>query len=153
MVARIRLKAAASAVAACLLAFNAAAQHAGRGHNHDDDKDKGSGVGAAVDGGGRLRALTAEEAQALVAGMARFVDQSDVGLKWTLLPSGAIAIDLDDRFQSVSLARLGTDGRVATQCVGTAAEARSFLAPGPRGIALERLVATRRPNAAALEEK
>lgn len=125
MTTHIRSKLAAGA-AACLLATGAIAQHAGKGHSKDDD-DPAASSSVAVDSRGRLRALTAEEAQALVAGIARYVDQSSAGLTMTRLPSGATAIDLDDRFQSVSLARVSTDGRVVMQCVDTKAGALEFL--------------------------
>ena len=135
MLARFRLKALAG-VAACLLAGTALAQHAGKGHGHDNDA---SAARVGVDGSGRLRALTPEEARELVAGMARFVDQSDVGLKSKQLPFG-VMVDLEDRFQSVSLARLAGDGKVVTQCVGGVGEALDFLThvQGPSRVAKRR---------------
>lgn len=170
MVARNRLKPIASALAACLFAASAYAQHAGKGPKDDDDKGpNGSAARTGVDANGRLRALTADEARELIAGMSRFVDQSDAGLKWTYLPSGAVAIDLDDRFQSVSLARVAPGGSVVTRCVGSEGEAMHFLttsvAPAPHkhpmsraatpGIDTSRLVPSRRQPAStdALEEK
>ncbi len=77
---------------------------------------------------GRLRPVTAEEAQQLVASMARFVDQSSEGLTETVLPSGAVVLDLGDRFQSVSVARLAADGSVVARCLGSTKEAEQFLA-------------------------
>jgi hypothetical protein len=120
MINGFRLKAIAG-VAACLIAGSAFAQHAGKGHGHDND-----GATAARGSGGQLRALTPEEARDLVGGMARFVDQSDAGLKQTQLPFGVV-IDLEDRFQSVSLARIASDGSVVLRCVGTANEASHFI--------------------------
>ena len=157
MLARFRLKALAG-VAACLLASTAYAQHAGKGHGHDNDSSNAARVG--VDGSGRLRALSPEEARELVAGMARFVDQSDAGLKSTQLPFG-VMLDLEDRFQSVSLARLAGDGTVVTRCVGGAGEALDFLthvqgrSPIQPGIDAQRLRAAKRRAApvVVLEEK
>lgn len=170
MAVRNRLKPLASALAACLFAASAYAQHAGKGPKDDDDKGPhGSAAGVGADANGRLRPLTADEARELIAGMARFVDQSDAGLKWTYLPSGAVAVDLDDRFQSVSLARVAPNGSVVMRCVGSAGEAMHFLTtsivPVPHkhpmsraatlGIDASRLVPGRRPTAdtIALEEK
>ena len=132
-------------VAACLVASTAFAQHAGKGHGHDNE------VSVARGSDGQLRALSPEEARELVAGMARFVDQSDVGLKWTPLAAGGWAVDLDDRFQSVSLARVAADGSVVLRCVGGEGEALHFLTSP----ALERLVAAKRRPAARIvfEEK
>ena len=146
MINGFRLKAIAG-VAACLIAGSAFAQHAGKGHGHDND-----GATAARGSGGQLRALTAEEARELVAGMAPFVDQSDAGLKSRTLPSGAVAVDLEDRFQSTSLARIAADGSVVLRCVTTEGEATQFLTTSA---SLERLVAAKRRPAprVVLEEK
>ncbi len=108
------------------------------------------------DPAGRLRPVTPEEARQLVAAMARFVDQSSEGLTATSLPNGAVVLDLDDRFQSVSMARLAEDGSVVARCVGTVREAEQFLAspaqPTARRTARTAEVTARRP-APPLEEK
>ncbi len=91
-----------------------------------------AGQKAAVDGEGRLRPVTEEEARALTAGVARSVDQSGEGLTERQLPSGAVSIDLEDRFQSVSMARVAVDGSVATRCVTTVPEAERFLGAAAR---------------------
>ncbi|HUP96582.1 MAG TPA: hypothetical protein VM073_01505 [Usitatibacter sp.] len=108
-------------VAACLLAGTAHAQHAGKGHGHDNE------TASAARGGGQLRAITPEEARELVAGMAPFVNQSDAGLISRTLPSGAVAVDLEGRFQSVALARIAVDGSTVVRCVGGKDEAMQFL--------------------------
>ena len=112
-----------------------------------------------MDGSGRLRALSPDEARELVAGIARFVDRSDAGLKSTQLPFG-VMLDLEDRFQSVSLARLAGDGSVVTRCVGGTGEALDFLTqvqgPSPiqHRIAQPLRAAKRRPApVVVLEEK
>lgn len=76
---------------------------------------------------GQLRALSADEAKALMEGISRYVDQSGDGLIPVYHASGAVSIDLDERFQSVSIARTTTDGKVATRCVGSGEEAEAFL--------------------------
>lgn len=76
---------------------------------------------------GRLRQVTADEARALMAGMERFLDQRSSDLLPVRHANGALSIDLQDRFQSVSVARLRNDGTVDTQCVTTPGEARAYL--------------------------
>lgn len=84
-------------------------------------------AGKSASAPGQLRQITASEAKALMAGMERFVSQSSEGLVAVRHANGAVAVDLQDRFQSVSLARMRTDGTVDSQCVGTPAEASSYL--------------------------
>ena len=122
----------------------------------DEAHDTASGQKAAVDGAGRLRPVTAEEARALTAGVARSVDQSSEGLVERTHQSGAVSIDLDDRFQSVSMARVAVDGSVATRCVTTAPEAERFLGQAERPPAAAGPTATKprlTTTPAPLEEK
>jgi hypothetical protein len=120
----------ATSVAAILIAGSAFAQHAGKGNAYGRDDDKGAGDGgaqAAIDASGRLRPVTSDEARELLSGLAPFVSQSSAGLVEVVHASGAVSIDLQDRFQSVSMARLGLDGTVLMRCIGTEADARHFL--------------------------
>lgn len=102
-----------------------------------------------------LRPVTADEARLLADGIARLVDQSSEGLKVTRDPvTGTTSVDLDDRFQNVSLARVAPDGRPAVRCVSSVQEARQFLAtpaPAARPAAPARAAAAaaRKPAAAA----
>jgi len=81
----------------------------------------------------RLRSPTAQESQALLKKMEAFVNQSDQGLRATTKPDGTETVHLQDRFQSVTMARM-ENGKVTTRCVTNAAEAESFLSgqPAPR---------------------
>ena len=115
-----------------LVAAEARASNAGK-HDADTlakeaDEQPGASAAAAVDRHGKLRAITAEEARALVDGMARYVDQSSVGLTPVRQANGVMAIDLQDRFQSVSMARVSADGSAVVRCVTTRQEAEQFLA-------------------------
>ena len=115
-----------------LVAAEARASNAGK-HDADTlakeaDEQPGASAAAAVDRHGKLRAITAEEARALVDGMARYVDQSSEGLTPVRHENGAISVDLDDRFQSVSMARVAADGSAVVRCVSTKEEAEQFLA-------------------------
>jgi hypothetical protein len=90
-----------------------------------------SGQKAAIDPAtGRLRALTPDEARALIDSVARSVSQSGDGLTLLYHSNGAISIDLENRFESASLVRMESDGSLTVQCVTTAAEAETFLRAG-----------------------
>lgn len=125
---------AAFGLASIFLASPAAAQHAAKhdaaskAKEADEAPPDGAASQAAIDPStGRLRALTREEARALAEAAAASLSQSSEGLRSTVLPGGAIAVDLDGRFESVSLARARTDGTVDARCVTTAEEARQYL--------------------------
>ena len=121
------------AAVSLLVATEARASHVGK-HDADtiareaDAQPGASGASAAVDKNGKLRAITAEEAKALLDAMAPYISQSSEGLTPVHHQSGAISIDLQDRFQSVSVARVATDGSPVVRCVTTRAEAEQFLA-------------------------
>jgi hypothetical protein len=110
----------------------ALAQHAGKKDKaaHTDEAAEVGGLTAGVDPAtGKLRPLTAEEERALLEGISRYVDQSSAGLVERHYSDGSASIDLDERFQSVVMARAGADGKAATRCVTSLAEAKAFLAP------------------------
>jgi hypothetical protein len=111
---------------AVLFAGSAFAAQVGKGKAKDDDNPGGGGAQAAVDAQGKLRAPTAEESAALLQQMARYVDQSSVGLTVKTLPNGTRVVDLQDRFQDVALARV-VDGKVEFACVDSLKEAKAFL--------------------------
>jgi hypothetical protein len=155
-----------SALALLLAAASPAlAQHAAKKDHAapSDDAAEVTGLTAAVDPAtGKLRALTPEEARALLDGISRYVDQSSDGLAQQNYSDGSASIDLDERFQSVVVARAGADGKAAARCVTSLAEANSFRAvrdgeakTAPSGkrakIAAKRIPVVAAP--AALEEK
>jgi len=75
---------------------------------------------------GQLRRPTAEETEALVAQLAAMTNQSTEGLHEISGVNGAF-VDLQDRFQSVVLARPNADGTSELRCVTTFEEAAEFL--------------------------
>lgn len=90
------------------------------------------GQKAAVDANGRLREVTPEEARQLVAGLTSSLSHSDAGLTQIRLANGARMVDLDGRFESAMLAKLGADGTADTECVTNVEEAEAFLlSPAP----------------------
>ena len=162
---RLKLSIVAGLSALLLSGSPVFAQHAGK-HNaeskakqaDEDVQPTAAGQTAGVDASGKLRPLSNDEAQELVAGIARMVDQSHEGLTTTYHASGAVSLYLDDRFQFVSMARLASDGSVLARCVTSESEARQFLTGKTKVQAMSMprkvgaLVAAR-PSSTALEEK
>ncbi len=115
-----------AAVAALSVPQIALAQHAGKGRAPDDG-DQPAAVQAAVDPkSGKVRAPTREEVKALLEAAGGVVSQSAEGLSVVRRPDGVRYLDLEGRFESVSLAKI-EDGEVRTGCVTTPQEARRFL--------------------------
>ena len=78
---------------------------------------------------GKLRPPTQEEARKLAEGLKNFVSRSGQGLTIVTHRSGAQSVDLQGRFQSVTLAKINRDGSTSEKCVTSMHEARAFLAP------------------------
>jgi len=132
------------ALALLASALPAEAQHAAKGKDkHETDAAAGGQVAAIDQRTGALRAPTREEVKALLDGVDRTLSQSGEGLTEVRAPSGAVYVNLEERFESVSIARVA-DGKVASRCVETTDEARRFLEQGPAQSA---------PRAPTLEER
>jgi hypothetical protein len=134
---RSRLFAGALAAAALAVPTVPLAQHAAKSRAGADAGAESAQV--AVDAQGKVRAPTREEVKALLDAMPQLqapVETSRV----TRLPGGAVKVDLSDRFESVSIARVAS-GKAEARCVETKAEAERFLrgelAPKPAAPALE----------------
>ncbi|MFN7915601.1 MAG: hypothetical protein U0Q55_09715 [Vicinamibacterales bacterium] len=85
------------------------------------------GQKVATDANGRIRAITPEEAQALIEAVAPSISQSGDGLTPVRLPNGMLQLDLQGRFEAATLATIGPDGTVAAECVTSVDEAKAFL--------------------------
>lgn len=110
-----RLAPLALATTALLFGAVAHAQHAAK----DPDDSPGRG---------KFRAPTKEEQDELMAAIAPRLSQSSEGLTPKLhTATGATMIELDERFESVALARVAPDGTVVNECVTTESEAKEFL--------------------------
>ncbi len=55
------------------------------------------------------------------------LNRSDQGLKHRTLPGGAVAVDLQGRYQNMAVATVGADGKAAVNCVLTPAQAQAAL--------------------------
>ncbi len=70
---------------------------------------------------------SAEQAKALEQQMKASLNQTDAGLLFVNHPDGSTSVDLQGRFQSMSVAQIGPDGRARTTCVETQEAARAAL--------------------------
>ena len=113
-----------SVVLLCSWASTAAAQQ-----NQPQQKKKYTATRAIVmdSQSGELRMPTVQETQELVDSLIVLMNRSTEGLQMTTLPNGAHAVNLENRFQSVMLARPNPDGTSETRCVATFEEAADFL--------------------------
>lgn len=75
----------------------------------------------------QIRPLTQQEAEQMAAGLKELVNQSTEGLKQVHHADGSVSMDLQGRFQSVTLAKKGDDGNVAQSCVDNPQAAAAFL--------------------------
>lgn len=112
-------------LATIVLSTFAFAQHAAKGDNGVNGQQA-----AADKQTGKLRQPSAEEAKQLLDGMAPLVNMSTEGLTAIRHENGAVSVDLQDRFQSVAVAKVGADGEVEERCVTSLGEAEEFLASG-----------------------
>jgi hypothetical protein len=80
---------------------------------------------------GQYRPLTAEEQQKLASGIAPLVNQSDEGLKQVQRPGGAVSMNLEGRFQNVSVAQKNEDGSISQSCVNSPETAAAFFGMDP----------------------
>lgn len=61
------------------------------------------------------------------AELEEMLSQSGAGLQEVHLPDGTVSMNLQGRFMSASVARIGADGKVETLCADDAATAEAFL--------------------------
>jgi hypothetical protein len=81
---------------------------------------------------GKMKPLTPEEAQKLAAGLKQMVNQSTEGLEQVHHADGSVSIDLQDRFQNVTVARVNEDGTVSQSCVDNPQAAGAFFGIDPK---------------------
>jgi len=72
---------------------------------------------------------TPEQARELEEQMKASLSHSDEGLEFIDHPDGSTSVDLQGRFQNMSIAHIGPDGRVHTTCVDDHDAARKALDP------------------------
>lgn len=99
---------------------------------------------------GQVRPLTPQEAQKLAEGLAPMVDQSTDGLVQVRHADGSVSMDLQGRFQDVTVARVNSNGTVEQSCVDNPRAAAKFFGINPKLIedaqATQRVRQTQAPN-------
>ncbi len=81
---------------------------------------------------GRMKELTPEEAQKMAAGLKQMVNQSTDGLVQVQHADGSVSMDLEGRFQNVTVARVNKDGTVSQSCVNNPKAAGAFFGIDPK---------------------
>lgn len=81
---------------------------------------------------GQIRPLTAQEAQELAEGIKELVNQSDEGLVQVQHPDGSVSVDLQGRFQNITVAKKKADGTVDQSCIDNTESAAAFFDIDPR---------------------
>ena len=81
---------------------------------------------------GQMKELTPEEAQKLAAGLKKMVNQSTEGLVQVQHADGSVSMDLEDRFQNVTVARVNKDGSVSQSCIDNPQAAGAFFGIDPK---------------------
>jgi hypothetical protein len=75
---------------------------------------------------GRLRQPTPEERQALARALGRSLNRSTEGLTVTRFSNGMQKVDLQGRFQSISVATVDAHGKLQHRCITSPAEAKAL---------------------------
>ena len=81
---------------------------------------------------GQIKALTPEEAKKLAAGLKQLVNQSTEGLVQVRHADGSVSMDLEGRFQNVTVVRVNKDGSIAQSCVDNPQAAGAFFGIDPK---------------------
>ena len=93
---------------------------------------------------GQVPELTPEEAKKLAEGLKPMLNKSSEGLITVQHPDGSMSMDLQGRFQHVTVARVNKDGTVSQSCVDNPQAAAAFFGIDPKLI--ENAPSKPRPN-------
>jgi hypothetical protein len=105
---------------------------------------KVAGQDMPVDSQGQIRPLTPDEAKKLAEGLKGMLNKSSEGLVEEHNADGSVEMDLQGRFQSVTVARVNKDGSVTQSCVDNPRAAGAFFGIDPNSIKPDR--ARTQPN-------
>ena len=81
---------------------------------------------------GEVKPLTPEEARKLADGLAPLLDDSADGLVQVKHADGSVSMDLQGRFQNVTVARVTADGTIEQSCVDNPRAAAKFFRIDPK---------------------
>ena len=86
---------------------------------------------------GQMKSLTPEEARLMADGMKRMLNKSSDGLVQVQHTDGSVSMDLQGRFQNVTVARVEGDGTVTQSCIDQPQQAASFFGIDPALLGVE----------------
>jgi hypothetical protein len=86
---------------------------------------------------GQMKSLTPEEARRLADGMKRMLNKSSDGLVKVQNADGSVSMDLQGRFQNVTVARVEGDGTLTQSCIDQPQQAASFFGIDPALMGIE----------------
>ncbi len=81
---------------------------------------------------GKIKPLTPQEAERMAQGLKELLNQSTEGLVQVHHPDGSVSVDLQDRFQNVTVARIDEDGNAVTSCVDNPRAGAAFFGIDPQ---------------------
>ncbi len=81
---------------------------------------------------GQMRPLSPQEAAWLAQGLKEMIDPSTEGLVEVQHADGSDSVDLEGRFQNVTVARTNQDGSTTTSCVNNPRAAGAFFGIDPQ---------------------
>lgn len=85
-----------------------------------------------VDENGQIKGLTPEEARKMAAGLKQLVNKSAQDLEEVPHADGTTSMNLEGRFQSVTVAKVDEDGNLIQSCVDTPKAAAKFFGIDPK---------------------
>lgn len=83
---------------------------------------------------GQIQELTPEEAEKMAAGLKKLISKSTKDLKEVHHQDGSVSVDLEGRFQSVTVAKVDEDGNLVQSCVDNPRAAGAFFGVDPKKI-------------------
>ena len=87
---------------------------------------------------GQVKPLSPEDAKKLADGLKGMLNRSSEGLVEEHHNDGSVSVDLQGRFQNVTVARVNKDGTVTTSCVDNPRAAADFFGIDPKLLEPER---------------
>ncbi len=95
---------------------------------------------------GKMKPLTPEEAKRLADGLKGMLNKSTEGLVEVQNVDGSKSMDLEGRFQNVTVARENTDGTLSQSCVDNPSAAAAFFGIDPKLLEPTRIEPAKTPD-------
>ncbi len=101
---------------------------------------------------GQSRPLTDDESRRLARGLKELINRSQKGLVQVERGDGSVSLDLQGRFQNVTVAKIEADGSVSESCVDNLESAAAFFEIDPKLVGLTN-VSKAQPKTDELEDR